>query len=156
MKLRTISLGTDPEVQNFDVAIIERANVADVLIVPVDVAGMRILSSLPITEGYCAGTAFTTDVEFAYPSENTPPDAIDDSDTTDEDTDVTIGVLANDTEVDGDTLTVSSATDGANDTVVLIDDRRNMQVLVGVHAANDAARCVLLHVHSGASWSTVH
>jgi hypothetical protein len=47
---------------------------------------------------------------------NDAPVAVDDSATTDEDTPVTIDVLANDTDVDGDTLTVESVTDGSNGT----------------------------------------
>ncbi len=48
---------------------------------------------------------------------NDAPDAVDDSDTTTEDTPVTIDVLANDTDVDGDTLTITSNTQGANGSV---------------------------------------
>ena len=40
---------------------------------------------------------------------NDGPDAVNDSDTTDEDTPVVIPVLGNDTDVDGDTLTVTDA-----------------------------------------------
>jgi VCBS repeat-containing protein len=47
---------------------------------------------------------------------NDAPVAVDDSATTDEDTPVTIDVLNNDTDVDGDTLTVESVTDGSNGT----------------------------------------
>ncbi len=43
-------------------------------------------------------------------SVNDGPDAVDDSDTTDEDTPITVDLLANDTDDDGDTLTVTSAT----------------------------------------------
>ncbi len=49
---------------------------------------------------------------------NDPPVAVDDTATTTEDTAVTIAVLANDTDVDGDTLTVASVTDPAHGTAV--------------------------------------
>jgi len=49
---------------------------------------------------------------------NRLPIANDDSATTDEDTPVTIDVLANDSDADGDVLTVSSFTDPANGAVV--------------------------------------
>ena len=49
---------------------------------------------------------------------NDAPDAVDDSDTTDEDTPVTIPVLGNDTDVDGDTLTVTGTTDPSNGSIV--------------------------------------
>jgi VCBS repeat-containing protein len=48
---------------------------------------------------------------------NSPPVATDDSATTNEDTPVTIDVLANDTDVDGDTLTVASVTQPSNGSV---------------------------------------
>ena len=49
---------------------------------------------------------------------NDPPVAQDDSDTTDEDTPVTIGVLDNDSDPDGDSLVVQSVTQPANGIVV--------------------------------------
>jgi VCBS repeat-containing protein len=48
---------------------------------------------------------------------NDPPVANDDSATTDEDTPVTIDVLANDTDEDGDTLVVDSVTQGSHGSV---------------------------------------
>jgi VCBS repeat-containing protein len=48
---------------------------------------------------------------------NNPPVAVDDSATTNEDTAVTIDVLANDSDVDGNALTVASVTQGSNGTV---------------------------------------
>ena len=53
---------------------------------------------------------------------NHPPDAVDDSATTDEDAPVVIRVLANDTDVDGDALTVVSVTQPANGTVTVNAD----------------------------------
>ncbi len=50
------------------------------------------------------------DTETTLIRENSPPQAVDDTVTTDEDTPVTTGnVLANDTDPDGDTLTISGA-----------------------------------------------
>ena len=48
---------------------------------------------------------------------NAPPDAVNDTATTNEDTPVTINVLANDTDPDSDPLSVSSFTQGANGSV---------------------------------------
>ena len=45
---------------------------------------------------------------------NDPPVAVDDSASTDEDSAITIGVLTNDTDVDGDTLTVTAITQPTN------------------------------------------
>jgi VCBS repeat-containing protein len=51
---------------------------------------------------------------------NDAPVATDDSVTTDEDVAILIDVLANDTDVEGDTLNVSGFTQGANGTVALV------------------------------------
>ena len=50
---------------------------------------------------------------------NDAPVAVDDSDTTNEDTPVDIDVIANDTDVDSGTLTVDTFADGANGTVTI-------------------------------------
>ena len=52
---------------------------------------------------------------------NDPPVAVNDSATTNEDTPVTFGLLGNDTDVDGDTLSVTAAT-SPNGTVVINSD----------------------------------
>lgn len=49
---------------------------------------------------------------------NTPPDAVDDLVTIDEDNPITISVLANDTDADGDTLTIASLGTASQGTVV--------------------------------------
>ena len=51
---------------------------------------------------------------------NDAPVAVDDADTTDEDTAVTIDVLGNDTDVDGDTLTIQSVGTPANGTAAIV------------------------------------
>ena len=53
---------------------------------------------------------------------NDAPVAADDAVTTDEDTAVTINVLTNDNDVDGDALTVNAVTQGANGTVAINAD----------------------------------
>lgn len=55
---------------------------------------------------------------IAVTNVNDPPVAADDSDTTPADTPVTIDVLDNDSDPDGDTLTVDSVTQGSNGSVV--------------------------------------
>ena len=54
---------------------------------------------------------------------NAAPVAVDDSATTAEDVPVEIDVLANDTDADGDTLTVSAFTQGAHGTVTLVSGK---------------------------------
>ncbi|MCK5828267.1 tandem-95 repeat protein, partial [Candidatus Bipolaricaulota bacterium] len=63
------------------------------------------------------GTA-TANVSIAVALVNDPPVAQSDSDSTSEDTAVTISVLANDSDPDGDTLSVQSATQPSNGSVV--------------------------------------
>jgi uncharacterized repeat protein (TIGR01451 family) len=55
---------------------------------------------------------------IAVTNGNDPPVAVDDSDTTDADTPVTIDVLHNDSDPDGDALTVASVTQGTHGSVV--------------------------------------
>ncbi len=58
------------------------------------------------------------DASFESGTTNSMPVAIDDAATTSTDTSVAIDVLANDTDSDGDTLSVQSITQAANGTVV--------------------------------------
>ncbi len=64
------------------------------------------------------GGTDTATVNVTVESVNDPPLAQDDSDATDEDVPVTIDVLANDSDPDGDVLSVQSVTQPANGTVV--------------------------------------
>ena len=63
------------------------------------------------------GGTDTATVNVTVNPVNDAPVANNDSATTDEDTPVTVNVVANDTDVEGDTLTVSAVTQGANGTV---------------------------------------
>ena len=67
------------------------------------------------------GNGGTVSQTFSWTVENPPPVATDDSETTNEDTPVTIAVLSNDSDPDTDPLTVSSAT-SPNGTVVINGD----------------------------------
>ncbi|HMN94197.1 MAG TPA: tandem-95 repeat protein, partial [Hydrogenophaga sp.] len=67
------------------------------------------------------GSTSTANVDITITPVNDAPVAVDDVAETDEDTPVTIAVLANDTDVDGDALTVTSAV-AANGTVVINAD----------------------------------
>jgi hypothetical protein len=65
------------------------------------------------------GTSNAALVTVTVDAVNQPPVAKNDSATTDEDTPVTVNVLANDTDVDGDPLVVTGTTNGAHGTVVI-------------------------------------
>ncbi len=67
------------------------------------------------------GTATATATVTVAPV-NDAPVAVDDAATTNEDTAVTVTLLGNDTDPDGDTLTVTAVTQGANGSVVLNPD----------------------------------
>jgi hypothetical protein len=68
------------------------------------------------------GERIAAKVSIVVEPVNDAPVAEDDDATTQEDTAVTIGVLGNDSDVDGDSLTVQSAT-GATNGSVTVDDR---------------------------------
>ena len=65
------------------------------------------------------GNTDTATVTVTVTPVNDAPVAVDDADTTDEDTPVTIDVLGNDTDVDGDTLTISSVGTPSNGTATI-------------------------------------
>ncbi len=67
------------------------------------------------------GLCDTATVTVTVNSVNDAPVANDDTATTDEDTAVDIDVLANDSDIDGDPLTIDSVTQPANGTVVIDD-----------------------------------
>ena len=68
-----------------------------------------------------AGTMDFVNIENVILPDNNGPDANDDTATTDEDTSVVIDVLDNDTDIDGDPLTVTTAT-APNGTVTINPD----------------------------------
>ncbi len=68
------------------------------------------------------GGTDTATVTVTVSSVNHPPEAWDDLVTTDEDTAITIAVLANDTDIDGDLLTVGNLSPVTNGTLVLNPD----------------------------------
>src|SRR6185295_2796468 len=63
------------------------------------------------------GGADSGTVEIAVTPVNRPPNAGDDTLTTDQGVAATVNVLANDTDPDGDTLTVTGTTNGAHGSV---------------------------------------
>ncbi len=69
------------------------------------------------------GAADTATVTVRVNSVNDTPDAVNDSATTNEDTAVNVNVLANDTDADGNTLTVTSVTAPAHGTAVINPDK---------------------------------
>ncbi|HEY5838344.1 MAG TPA: Ig-like domain-containing protein [Pyrinomonadaceae bacterium] len=64
----------------------------------------------------------TATVTITINAVNDPPDALNDSATTNQNTAIAISVLANDTDVEGHTLTVTAVTQGANGGVIINPD----------------------------------
>ncbi len=64
--------------------------------------------------------AVTGTINLVGAAVNDAPVAVDDSFTTAEDTAVTVNVLTNDSDLDGDTLTVSAVTQGASGSVAIV------------------------------------
>jgi hypothetical protein len=73
-----------------------------------------------VSDGKGGTDSATVTVDVA--AQNDAPVAAGDSASTEEEAAVTIDVLANDSDIDGDTLTVVGATDGANGSVVINGD----------------------------------
>ncbi|WP_136635757.1 Ig-like domain-containing protein [Pseudooceanicola onchidii] len=69
------------------------------------------------------GNTDTATITITVTPVNDAPVAADDTASVDEDASVTIDVLANDTDVDGDTLTISDVSDPANGTVEIVDGK---------------------------------
>ncbi len=65
----------------------------------------------------------TATVNITVTPVNDAPDAVNDTATTDEDTSALIDVKANDTDVDGDTLTITNVTNPAHGTAVVEDGK---------------------------------
>ena len=73
--------------------------------------------SFTYTIGDGNGGSATASVSITVSSSNDAPSVADDAATTAEDTAVTVSVLGNDTDLDGDSLAVTSVTQGANGAV---------------------------------------
>ena len=71
------------------------------------------------------GLAFSIDDSEQHVSLNTPPIAEDDEAVTDEDTPITVQVLGNDMDPDGDPITVEEVTQGKNGSVVIDPETGN-------------------------------
>lgn len=75
-----------------------------------------------VTDGQGNVSSATVTVTVQDPAENLPATLVDDQAETDEDTPVVINVLSNDTDPEGDSLTVVDTSDPGNGTVVVNPD----------------------------------
>jgi probable HAF family extracellular repeat protein len=81
-----------------------------------DAVNRPTLSGRTVDVEYQAGS-----VTLTVTADNTPPTASDDEAQTSEDTAVTVDVLANDSDDDGDPLSITNVTDPSNGTAELVD-----------------------------------
>lgn len=79
--------------------------------------------TLSVTASNSAGTSPAVTFQATINAINNAPVAIDDTITTAFETAVTIDVVGNDTDADGDTLTLQSVTQGANGTVAIVSNQ---------------------------------
>jgi Bacterial Ig domain/WD40-like Beta Propeller Repeat/Beta-propeller repeat len=86
------------------------------------VTGNTTSSNFPITPGAFQLTIGGLADAFVAKISNRPPNTADDAATTDEDNAIIISVLANDADPDGDSLTLTDVTQGANGSVVINPD----------------------------------
>jgi Tol biopolymer transport system component len=86
------------------------------------VTGTTTSNNFPITPGGFQSIGSFLGAAFITKISNQPPIATEDAATTDEDNPVTINLLANDADQDGDSLTLSAVTQGANGSVVINPD----------------------------------
>ncbi|MEO0485522.1 MAG: Ig-like domain-containing protein [Pseudomonadota bacterium] len=119
VEFREFSREVDGETVTYSLVRMAVESSADVYLLAIDPATGRILSeALPEADDYRAGTLF--DAIIVAPLVNTAPVAGPDQVTLNEDGSISIDVLANDTDADGDTLVIESVGDaGFGETEVI-------------------------------------
>lgn len=95
--------------------------------------GGPVTVNIAVTDG--ANNTATASFSVTVTSVNDAPVAVDDSSIVDEDGSVTLNVIANDTDADGDALTVSSAGSAANGTVTVSADKKYITYTPGTNFA---------------------
>ncbi|AKS46067.1 Ca2+-binding protein, RTX toxin-related [Octadecabacter temperatus] len=98
----------------------------------------------------------TATVAVTVEAVNDGPDAVDDADTTDEDTAITVDLLANDTDVDGDTLTVISATVPASQGTLVDNGDGTVTFTPADNFNGEATISYTIEDESGATDSATH
>src|SRR5262249_22266995 len=103
--------------------------------------------SYTISDGH-GGTASAT-VSVNVTPVNDPPVAVNDTASTTQNTAVTVNVLANDSDVDGDTLSVSAVTQGAHGGVVINADNTLTYMSTGNFTGTDFFNYSISDGHGG-------
>lgn len=101
------------------------------------------------------GSTDTATVAVTINATEDVPDAIDDKATTDEDTAVKVNVLANDTDADGDTLTITAVTAPAKGTAVINADKTITYTPNANYNGTDTFTCTISDGKNGTDTETV-
>jgi hypothetical protein len=100
------------------------------------------------------GGSATAAVHVTINPVNDAPVTVADSATTDEDTPITVDVAANDTDVDGDSLSLASVTDGTHGTVAIVGGKAQYTPSANYHGP-DSFTYTVSDGHGGSTEGTV-
>ncbi|QDV25787.1 Ig-like domain-containing protein [Aureliella helgolandensis] len=122
--INVLANDSDPDGDAFSIASVTQPTFGAIVIVGGQVqytptANFNGSDSFTYTVTDTAGDLATASVDVTINSVNDAPVSVDDLVTTSEDTPVTFSVIENDSDVDGDTLSVRSISDGSNGTVTI-------------------------------------
>ena len=106
-----------------------------------------------ISDGHGGEASATLALEVA--SVNDTPVAIEDAASLDEDTAITIDVIANDSDVDGDALSVASVAPPLHGTAVIVDDRHVQYTPAANYHGSDRFAYAISDGHGGAASASV-
>jgi len=107
------------------------------------------------TNGSPDSQCATATVNITVNSVNDNPEAVDDSTSTDEDTPVTVDVVANDTDVDGDARTLQSVGTAAHGSVTIVGGQAQYSPNSNFHGT-DTFTYVVSDGHGGTATGTVN
>ena len=110
----------------------------------------------PNTTGSARSGSLTVAGRNVVITQDAAPIANNDTATTDEDTPVDVNVLANDTEPDGDTLNVTSVTQGTNGTVSINPDKTVHYAPASNFFGSDSFTYTIDDGHGGTATATVN
>lgn len=114
------------------------------------------LQSVQYTVTDANGASATESLRFSVQGVNDAPDAVNDTENTDQDTAINISVLANDTDVEGDSFTVTAVTQGTNGTVVIEADNTITYTPDSAFSGSDSFTYTVTDEHGASSIGTVN
>lgn len=122
IEYRGWTLEEDGETVTYSFVRLERDNTAEFLLLPVDpITGQLVTQALPIAGAYVAGSTF--DPVLIGPLGNDAPVAVMDEADIDEDQTVSIDVMQNDTDAEGDAIALVGVGEAASGTTEVVDGK---------------------------------